>query len=130
MLRRQKHVLSQSTTPFACTLLKKDCAMRGLGLGARPGTGVFRARSVPESVRQGVPENGGVSNGVSYGVSQGPFWPCCRTLSGTPRETLRRTPPTLEDTLSDTFRDTSGPNGPQDSCAWSASSQVSDSLPP
>ena len=34
--RRQKHVLSQSTTPFACTLdlVKRGCANSG-GFGAR-----------------------------------------------------------------------------------------------
>ena len=35
MLRRQKHALSQSTTPFACTLGKKGAVETGVKSGQK-----------------------------------------------------------------------------------------------
>ena len=51
MLRRQKHVLSQSTTPFACTLTNKE----GKGGGEEGGNGgrVNRARREQRGKNEG-----------------------------------------------------------------------------
>ena len=80
------------------------------------------------------PKMVGVRRSVPRGVSRGLLAPVsgvskkcperARRALKTPRGTLRQTPPIFRDTLSDTLRDTSGPKGRKDSCAWSASSQV------
>ena len=52
--------------------------------------------------------------------------PGARRAPGTPRGTLRRTPP-FSGTLSGTLPGHSGPKGPRDPCSWSAGSQDSSS---
>ena len=87
----------------------------------RPGTGVsrpVRARSVP-GVSSRVSAKTGVSEGVSYGVSAGPFGPRGHPVGHSFEH------PRFRGHSRGHSGDTSGPKGPRDSCAWSASSQFS-----